>query len=38
MTELDVNDFLIDLFFYFDKSTKRKAELAAMVYIIIINE
>ena len=31
VTGFDVDDFLIDLYFYFDKSTKRKAELAGMV-------
>ena len=24
VTEFDVDDFLVDLYFYFDKSTKRK--------------
>lgn len=27
VTGFDVDDFLVDLYFYFDKSTKRKAEL-----------
>ena len=31
ITGFDVDDFLVDLYFYFDKSTKRKAELAGMV-------
>lgn len=29
-TGFDVDDFLVDLYYYFDKSTKRKAELAGI--------
>ena len=32
ITGFDVDDFLVDLYFYFDKSTKRKAELAGIQY------
>ena len=28
VTGFDVDDFLVDIFYYFDESTKRKAELA----------
>ena len=34
ITGFDVDDFLVGLYFYFDKSTKRKAELAGMVYTL----
>ena len=29
-TNFDMEDFLVDLFYYFDKSTKRKATLAGI--------
>ena len=31
MIGFDVDDFMVDLFYYFVKSTKRKAELAGML-------